>query len=103
MKTRFNKILTVITAVTFVAALTLNIQASLSDPFAGMSDGAVALTTTDDDTTGGGLPTECYDKYNAYATFFHKTLIKFRDCDLPGCTHIWAYYPRSKTLCQSAP
>ena len=32
MKKIFNKILTIITAVTFVAALTLNIQASLSDP-----------------------------------------------------------------------
>ena len=51
MKTRLNKILTVITAVTFVAALTLNIQASLNDPFAGMSDEAVALTTSDCDTT----------------------------------------------------
>jgi len=52
MKTSFNKILTVITAVTFVAALTLNIQASLSDPFAGMSDEAVALTTSEGETTG---------------------------------------------------
>jgi len=46
MKTRFNKILTVITAVTFVAAFAINIQASFSDPFNGMSDEAVALTTT---------------------------------------------------------
>ena len=55
MKTRFNKILIVITAITFVAALTLNIQASLSDPFSGMSDEAVALTTTDDDTLNASI------------------------------------------------
>lgn len=51
MKTRFNKIVTLITAVTFASALTLNIQASLSDPFAGMSDEALAQTTTDIETT----------------------------------------------------
>jgi len=51
MKKRINKILTVITAVTFAAALTLNIQASLNDPFTGMSDEALAQTTTDDDST----------------------------------------------------
>ena len=56
MKTRFNKILTVITAVTFAVALTLNIQASLNDPFAGMSDEALAQTTSGvtSETTGGG-------------------------------------------------
>ena len=51
MKSKFNNILTVITAVTFVAALTINIQASFNDPFAGMSDEAITMTTTDDDST----------------------------------------------------
>ena len=85
-----------------MAAFAINIQASLNDPFAGMSDEALAQTTSGvtSETTGPGLPTECYDKFNAYATLFHKTLVNFRDCDLPGCAHRWAYYPRSKTLCQ---
>ena len=52
MKSRINKILTIITAVTFVAALAINVQASFNDPFAGMSDEAVVLTTSDDETTG---------------------------------------------------
>ncbi len=47
MKTRFNKILTAITALTFVAALTLNKQASLSNPFIGMSDEAITQSTSD--------------------------------------------------------
>ena len=46
MKSRMNKILTVITAVTFVAALTINIQASFNDPFAGMSDAAITSSTS---------------------------------------------------------
>ena len=52
MKSRFNNILAIITAVTFVAALTINIQASFNDPFVGMSDANIALTTTGDETTG---------------------------------------------------
>ncbi len=47
MKSRFNKILTIITAVTFVAALAINVQASFNDPFAGMSDEAIVQTTSD--------------------------------------------------------
>lgn len=34
------------------------------------------------------LPSECYDKYSAYATTFHPTLERFRPCDASKCTHI---------------
>ena len=61
MKTRFNKILTVITAVTFVAVFAINIQASFNDPFAGMSDAAIAQSTTGStsETTGGAPCDQC--------------------------------------------
>ncbi len=54
MKTKLNKILTTITAATFVAALAINVQASFNDPFAGMSDEAMAQTTSSatSETTG---------------------------------------------------
>jgi len=70
MKTRFNKILTVITAVTFAAALTLNIQASLSDPFAGMSDGALTMTTSDEETSGY-IEYDCYKRVLGDTGFYH--------------------------------
>lgn len=47
------------------------------------------------------LPSECHDKYSAYATTFHKTLERFRPCDTKKCTHIWAYHPRKRTVCKN--
>lgn len=45
----------------------------------------------------GDLPNECYDKYKAYAG---GALQRFRPCDTDGCTHIWAYSPSKRTMCQ---
>nr|WP_306448232.1 hypothetical protein [Odoribacter splanchnicus] len=45
------------------------------------------------------LPSECYDKYEAYASALHPKLEKFRPCDNSECIHIWAYHPRKKTIC----
>jgi len=100
MKTRFNKILTAITAITFVAALTLNIQASLNDPFSGMSDEAVALTTSDGETTGGlgAGRCKCFNygqaRYCAASTAMSPrakcSRTKPNDPDIPGC---WTNYP----------
>lgn len=47
------------------------------------------------------LPSECYDKYSAYATTFHPTLERFRPCDTSKCTHIRAYHPKKKTVCKN--
>ncbi len=90
MKTRFNKILTVITAVTFAAALTLNIQASLNDPFAGMSDEAVALTTTGvtSETTGGGNWKNCRHTGGSGIPYFARVCsickVRFADFSTKG-------------------
>ena len=46
----------------------------------------------------GGLPVECYDKYEAYAG---GSLQRFRPCDTSSCEHIWAYRPRKRTVCQN--
>lgn len=51
--------------------------------------------------TEPSLPSECHDKYSAYATTFHPTLERFRPCDTSKCTHIWAYHPRKKTVCKN--
>jgi len=102
MKTRLNKILTIITAVTFVAALTLNVQASLNDPFSGMSDAAIMQTTSDTsgETTGGpgAGRCKCFDygqsRYCAASTAMSPRAKCSRtqpnDPDIPGC---WTNYP----------
>ncbi len=75
MKTRLNKILTVITAVTFVAALAINVQASFNDPFAGMSDAAIVQTTSDTsgETTGTDPLSDCVAASNFDCILLHPT------------------------------
>jgi hypothetical protein len=58
--TKLSKILRILAAAAFLTAMAVNVKVTLTDPFVGMSEEAVAQTTSDTSSSQTLDPNACY-------------------------------------------
>jgi cytoskeletal protein CcmA (bactofilin family) len=71
--TKLSKILRILAAAAFLTALAVNVKVTLTDPFVGMSEEAVAQMTSSDTSSNSSGGTNVTGDYKVY-----------RDCEIKG-------------------
>lgn len=73
--TKLSKIFRIVAAVAFLTALAVNVKVTLTDPFVGMSNEAIATGTDSGSSGTGGIKPKCVelgDNYPGKQTYYHQ-------------------------------